>query len=125
MYGLPHAGKVSNDLLVKVLVKHGYLPDPYNNGLFFHDTNSIQLSLVVDDFGINYMDKKDARHSVAALSSEYKITTDWTGNKFLGLDLDWDYTNGTVNLSIPGYIKKSLQSFPHPAPTGAKHPPHP
>ena len=71
MYGLPHAGKFSKNRLVKVLVKHGYRPDPHTNGLFVHDTNSIQLSLVVDDFGIKYTDKKDAQHLIAALSAEY------------------------------------------------------
>ena len=125
MYSLPHAGKISNNCLVKVLVKHGYCPDPHTNGLFVHDTNSIQFSLVVDDFGIKYTDKKDAQHLVAALSAKYEITTNWTGDKFLGLELAWDYTNGTVNISMPGYIEKSLQRFAHPTPTGAQHSPHP
>ena len=51
MYGLPHFGKLSKDFLFKVLAKHGYRPEPHTNGLLVHDTNSIQLSLVVDDFG--------------------------------------------------------------------------
>ena len=58
MYGLPHSSKVSNDRIVKVLAKHGYRPDPHTNGLFVHDTNYIQLSLVVDDFGINIQKKR-------------------------------------------------------------------
>ena len=70
MYGLPHADKVSNDRLVKVLAEHGYRPDPHTNGLFVHDTNYIQFSLVIDDFGIKYTDKKDAQPVVAALSAE-------------------------------------------------------
>ena len=70
MYGLPHAGKVFNNRIVKVLVKHGYRPEPHTNGLFVHDANYIQFSLVIDDFGIKYTDKKDAQHVVAALSAE-------------------------------------------------------
>ena len=58
MYGLPHPGKFSNDRLVKVLANYGYCPYPHTNGLFVHDTNFIQFSLVVDDFGIKYQTKR-------------------------------------------------------------------
>ena len=75
MYGLPHAGQVSNDRLVKFLATHVYHPDPHTNDLFVHGTNSILFFLAVGDFGIKYTDKKDAQHLISALSAECEITT--------------------------------------------------
>jgi hypothetical protein len=41
------------------------------------------------------------------------LTEDWTGNLYCGIQLDWDYAGRTVNISMPGYIKKKLQEYGH------------
>ena len=61
--------------------------------------------LIVDDFGIQYTGKENAQHLVSTLEKDYKLTTDWTGTQFCGLTLDWDYKNGTCDLSMPGYVE--------------------
>ena len=33
---------------------------------------------MVDDFGIKYINKKDADHIIAALQVKYEVTQDWT-----------------------------------------------
>jgi hypothetical protein len=38
--------------------------------------------------------------------------------------LDWDYTNRTVDLSMPGYIKAALHKYQHAAPARPEHAPH-
>ncbi len=43
----------------------------------------------------------------------YKLTEVWTGNLYCGMCLDWNYTNPTVDISMPGYIKKKLQQYSH------------
>jgi len=45
--------------------------------------------------------------------SGYTITHDWTGSIFCGITLNWDYVNGTVDLSMPGYVEKALNRFAH------------
>ena len=50
MYGLPHAGRISQDGLIERLASHGYLQTG-TTCLFRHATNSITFTLVVDDFG--------------------------------------------------------------------------
>jgi hypothetical protein len=35
------------------------------------------------------------------------------GNLYCGIALDWDYINRTVDISMPGYIKKKLQEYKH------------
>ena len=58
--------------------------------------------LIVDDFGIEYVDKVDADHLLTALRGHYTITADWTGSKFSGMDLMWDYKARTCLASMKG-----------------------
>jgi hypothetical protein len=45
--------------------------------------------------------------------------------RYLGLILDWDYTNHKVHLSMPGYIDKALTRLAHPHPATPQNQPHP
>jgi hypothetical protein len=47
--------------------------------------------MVVDDFGMKYINKTNVDHLTSVLSQDYKIDTDWEGTRYLGLTLDWDY----------------------------------
>ena len=47
------------------------------------------------------------------LQEHYKVTLDWTGKRYIGISLDWDYKKRQVHLSMPGYIKKALKQFQH------------
>ena len=50
------------------------------------------FSLKVDDFGVKYVVKDHADHLIRILQEQYKISKDWSGTKYDGLTLDWDYT---------------------------------
>ena len=53
MYGLPHAGKIANDRLIKHLVEHGYVQAKHTHGLFTRESRKgLMFSLVIDDFGV-------------------------------------------------------------------------
>jgi hypothetical protein len=41
------------------------------------------------------------------------LTKDWMGNLYCVIQLNWDYAGWTVNISMPGYIKKKLQEYGH------------
>ncbi len=43
----------------------------------------------------------------------YSLTKDWTGNLYCGISLKWDYVGRTVDILMPGYIKKKLQEYEH------------
>ena len=60
-------------------------------GLFKHESRPINFSLVVDDFGVLYRSKAYAKHQEAALTAHYPITTNWMGDKYIGIDLKWNY----------------------------------
>ena len=39
------------------------------------------------------------------------LTEDWEGKNYCGIDLEWDYVNRHVTLSIDGYVLRGLQRF--------------
>ena len=125
MYGLPQAGRLANDQLVKFMLPHGYAPVAVTPGLWTHATRNIVFSLVVDDFGIRYSSRADADHLIAALTQHYQVRLNWTGSRYCGLTLDWDYVARTCDVSMPGYIERALQRFQHLAPLKPEHAPHP
>eukprot|EP00804_Cyclotella_cryptica_P004376 CCRYP_006792-RA/>CCRYP_006792-RA protein AED:0.32 eAED:0.32 QI:0/0/0/1/0/0/2/0/518 len=113
MYGLPQAGILANKLLKQRLAKHGYYEVIHTPGLWKHMTRPVSFTLVVDDFGIKYVGKEHAEHLLNALREHYTLDIDWSGSLYCGITLTWDYLNKTVDISMPGYIKKILQRFRH------------
>ena len=124
MYGLPQLGLIANELLKKRLNEHGYRQSKLVPGLWRHDTQPIQFSLVVDDFGIKYIGEEHAMHLKQVIEMHYKLTCDWTGTLYIGITLDWDYKKRQVHLSMPNYVKKALKQFHHMAGT-LQHSPYP
>jgi hypothetical protein len=123
MYGLPQAGILANKLLTKRLARHGYAPTVHTPGLWKHHTRPISFTLVVDDFGVKYVDKVNADHLYSALIEHYEASTDWEGKLYCGVTLKWDYQKRTVELSMPGYVAAALHKFQHPAPRQPCHAP--
>ena len=109
IYGLPQSGVLAHKLLKKRLALAGYYEMPHTPGLYNHVSLPIAFALVVDDFGVKYVNKKNSDHLVAAFKGKYKVSEDWTGSLYCGIDLRWDYTNRTIYLGMPGYIKTQLQ----------------
>jgi hypothetical protein len=124
MYGLPQAGRIANDRLTKFLEPHGYTPVAVTPGLWKHHTKDITFTLVVDDFGVKYTDKKDAEHLMACLKENYVVKEDWEGTRYCGLTIEWDYTRRLCYISMPGYIARCLQRFAHLVSKTPTHSPH-
>jgi hypothetical protein len=126
MYGLPQAGRLANDQLIAQLAPHGYEPCVLTPGLWHHTTRDVVFSLVVDDFGIRYTSRADADHMITTLQAFNDVSLDWTGARYCGLSLKWDYINrSTCNMSMPGYVERALQRFQHVPPPTPEHAPHP
>jgi hypothetical protein len=124
MYGLKEAAILAYEQLVAHLKPYGYHPVPQTPGLWRHTTKPTTFTLAVDDFGIKYFTKSDADHLFAALETKYVITKDWSGDSYLGFHLDWDYTAGHVDVSMPGYVSKALATLGHTPPQRPQHAPH-
>jgi hypothetical protein len=93
-------------------------------GLWKHVNKPLSSTLVVDNFGVQYTNKDDADHLLTTLQKLYTVSVDWTGSKYCGMTLTWDYHLHTCNISMPGYIAHALKRFKHPKPTRPQHAPH-
>ena len=87
MYGITQAGKIVNDELKLHLTKFGYKPEPITPGLWRHRTCPLQFSLVVDAFGFKYERQEDIAHILKELKMIYKISEDWYGKLYCGINL--------------------------------------
>jgi hypothetical protein len=63
-------------------------------------------------------------HLIKCIKEKYKLTEDWSGDLYCGIKLHWDYIARTVDISMPGYIKKLLQKYKHKMPTKPQHCPY-
>ena len=117
VYGLPQAGILADAKLKSVLAPHGYAPTKNTPGLWTHSTCPIAFTLVVDDFGANYVREEHAKHLLNILLGNYEgVHKDWGGTTFCGITLKWDCIQRTYELSMPGYIEAILNCFRHPRP---------
>jgi hypothetical protein len=114
--GLPQAGILANKQLRWKLSPFGYHECMNTPGLWCHDTCPILFTLVVGNFSIKYINDNDIKHLIESLKTMYTLTEDWKGNLYCGIALDLDYINRTVDISIPGYIKKKIQEYGHLVP---------
>ena len=124
MYGLPQAGIIAQELLEERLLKAGYRQSKVTPGYWKHDWRPISFTLVVDDFGVKYINETDVNHLTQTLKQDYEIEEDWDGTWYLGITLDWDYTKREVHLSMPGYVERALARFGHLMPKQLQHQPH-
>jgi hypothetical protein len=77
MYGLPQAGIIAQELLTTRLHKAGYTHSNVTPGFWRHAWRPISFTLVVDNFGVKYINKADAEHLIAVLKQDYECDTDW------------------------------------------------
>ena len=124
MYGLPQAGILANNLLKERLATVGYCPTRHTPGLWRHKWRQVTFSLVVDDFGIKYVGKENVLHLLNTLKQWYEVAEDWSGGRYCGMTLNWNYEARYVNISMPGYIHAALHKYqhqPHKAPQYSPH----
>lgn len=111
IYGLPQAGRLAQEKLVKHLAKHGYTASDDTSCLFSHVSRPSKFTLVVDDFAIKYNSDADLDHLLDALREDYVITVDREIKKYVGMTVVFDREANTVSLSMPDYVMKALRRF--------------
>ena len=83
----------------------------FTPGLWTHDWRPIYFTLVVNNFGVKYIENQHADHLVSEIKEHYNVTEDWEGKHYIGLIFDWDYVWRHVHISMLGYIPNALKSF--------------
>ncbi len=109
MYGLPQASIIAQEFLEERLVQHGYCQSQTVPGLSKHNSHPNCFSLVVNNFGVEYVNKEDAQHLSTSVRRYYKCSCTWEANCYCGLTLAWDYEGHKVHLTMPNYVNKALQ----------------
>ena len=77
MYSLPHAGIISQKILEEWLENNGYCQSDKAPVFWKHDAQTIIFTLIVDDFGVKYVDKKHDNNLINVLKKHYTVTEDW------------------------------------------------
>jgi hypothetical protein len=113
VWGLPQAGILANKNLRRKLAPFSYYESIITPGLWHHELQPLTFTLVIGNFGVKFVNKEDVDHLISSIKTTYKLTKDWTGNLYCGIMLEWDYFMHTVNILMPGYIKKKLQEYKH------------
>ena len=125
MYELPQAGLLAQQLLEEQLNAKGYNQSTLVPGLWNHEWRPITFTLCVDNFGVKYTSTQHAHHLMAILQEHYIISHDWSGSRYLGMDIDWDYEKHEVHLSMLSYVQDALTCFHHTRPRKPQDQPHP
>ena len=63
------------------------------HGLWKHKTGPICFCLVVDDVAVKYVNQADTAHLINTIRKYYPMTVDEEAMKYIGLTMQWDYTN--------------------------------
>jgi hypothetical protein len=125
MYSLPQAGILAHRLLEQQLNEHGYQQSQVTPGQWKHLLRPISFTLCVNSFGVKYVGREHAEHLLQVLNMHYKYSQDWGGKKYLGMDIDWDYKQRKVHVSMLKYVSEALMRFQHKAPSMPQHQPYP
>ena len=64
VYGLPQAGRIANCFLTKSMAPNVYYQCRHTPGLWRHKWRPVTFSLIVDEFGVKYVGKKQAEHLI-------------------------------------------------------------
>ena len=92
-------------------------------GLWRHQWRPVVFTLIVDNFGVEYVGKRHADHLLNALREDYKVTVNEKGDLYAGIKLHWNYDKRTVRLSMDEYIAELRAKFDHPDPKKPVHSP--
>eukprot|EP01036_Dinobryon_divergens_P034190 gene34190-44172_t len=116
LYGLVESARLWYDHLCATLLSIGYKVSQFDRGLFFKDTDTGKslICLHVDDVlqstNSNALNEELIKH----LRTTYKDINIQTGDKifYLGLQLDVNSRQRSIEISQPGYVADLLKEFP-------------
>ncbi len=76
VWGLPQADILANKRLQQKLAPFGYHEYINTPGLWQHESRPLTFTLVVDNFGIKFINKNDVDHLISSIKKTYTLTKD-------------------------------------------------
>ena len=111
LHGLAEARRIANQDVVDHLAKFGHYECKFTPGLFSHETRPIHFSLIVDDFGVKWVHRKDFDHLLHSLETKCTMTCDVDGKQHVGMHLDWDCDTREVTCSMDQCAQDALSEL--------------
>ncbi len=81
--------------------------------------------LVVNNFGIKYLNREDLYHLIQLLEKYYDVSVNLDWKEFVKIQFDWDNENRKVHLSMAPYLQKMLRQFNNIVPIKRQDSPYP
>ena len=78
----------------------------------------------MDDSLVQYSSEMDAEHFIHTLRQKIHNHGGQESQKYIRINLKWDYRKQTVDLSMPEYVKHALHKFQHLLPSRPDHSPY-
>jgi hypothetical protein len=116
-YGLSQSGILANSLFHSQLVTEGFYESISTPGFWHYKWRPIQFSLIVNDFGVEYVGIEHFNCLLNILKKYHGVQFNMAGNKLAGIAIKWDYPGKCCQISMPGYIDNLLIKFKHPRPS--------
>ena len=113
VYGFKKSARLAYDNLIRNLKQEGYYPDNHCPNIWSHESRDTKFCLCVDDFSVKYSIKIDADHIITTLKKFYDITIDWSRKYFCGLDIEYNYDEQYIDISMKHFVIKILQRLQH------------
>ena len=116
LYGLREAPKIWFDTIRAFFILHRFVQSTLDECLFFKrykDGRSIDVLLHVDDGKGTTDTPERARHLIEALKQQFKVLKVNQGNKhnYLSMVFEYNREDNTVNITMPTYAKKIVDSY--------------
>lgn len=111
LYGLKQSPRCWNRRFKSFLDKHGLIQSEADPCLFISKTegHKLMIALYVDDGLVACQDKKDLKHFLSELKSEFKVTVSDV-SCFLGLQIT-QLSDGSIAISQANYTQRLLYKF--------------
>jgi hypothetical protein len=87
VWGLLQADILANKCLHRKVMPFGYNANTNTPGLWRDESKLITFTLVVDNFGVTFVDKANVDHLISSIKQTYTLTKDWTCNLYCGTRL--------------------------------------
>ena len=105
------AGILATQKLVRRLEPKGYATCKHTKGLWRHKCIPITFSLVVDNFGVKYEGKNNAKQLIHTTKEHYKMSKDWGGKRYCGISIKWNLQKMFSTHPCQNIYKRQYTSF--------------
>jgi hypothetical protein len=85
-------------------------------GLWKHKWRPIQICLIVNNFGVEYVEIEHFNHLLTVLQQYHQVQTNMAGNKIVGLNVQWDFPSKQVRTDMKSYVNDLLLNLNWPMP---------